>query len=42
MRRIRRTFPEDELYGLTNQIRRSCSSIPANIADGCGRNAILN
>ena len=31
-------FPKDELYGLTSQIRRSCSSIPANIAEGCGRN----
>jgi four helix bundle protein len=32
------TFPRDELYGLTGQIRRSCASIPANIAEGCGRN----
>jgi four helix bundle protein len=32
-----RLFPKDELYGLTSQIRRSCSSIPANIAEGCGR-----
>ena len=32
-----KTFPKDELYGLTSQIRRSCSSIPANIAEGCGR-----
>ncbi len=32
-----RTFPQEELYGLTSQIRRSCSSIPANIAEGCGR-----
>ena len=31
-------FPKDELYGLTSQIRRSCVSIPANIAEGCGRN----
>lgn len=31
-------FPREELYGLTSQIRRSCSSIPANIAEGCGRN----
>ncbi len=31
-------FPRDELYGLTGQIRRSCVSIPANIAEGCGRN----
>ncbi len=32
-----RTFPKDELYGLTSQIRRSGASIPANIAEGCGR-----
>jgi four helix bundle protein len=31
------TFPREELYGLTSQIRRSCASIPANIAEGCGR-----
>jgi four helix bundle protein len=30
-------FPKDELYGLTSQMRRSTTSIPANIADGCGR-----
>ncbi len=30
-------FPRDELYGLTSQLRRSCASIPANIAEGCGR-----
>ena len=31
------TFPRDELYGLTSQIRRCSASIPANIAEGCGR-----
>jgi four helix bundle protein len=30
-------FPRREMYGLTNQIRRSCASIAANIAEGCGR-----
>jgi four helix bundle protein len=31
------TFPRTEMYGLTSQLRRSCSSIPANLAEGCGR-----
>jgi len=31
-------FPREELYGLTSQMRRSCASIPTNIAEGCGRN----
>ena len=31
-------FPREELYGLTSQLRRSSSSIPANLAEGCGRN----
>ena len=31
------SFPRDETYGLTAQIRRAASSIPSNIAEGCGR-----
>ncbi len=31
------SFPKDEIYGITSQIRRASSSIPANIAEGCGR-----
>ena len=31
-----RGFPNEERYGLTSQMRRSSSSIPANIAEGCG------
>jgi four helix bundle protein len=30
-------FPSEERFGLTSQIQRSCSSIPANLARGCGR-----
>ena len=33
------TFPREEMYGLTSQIRRSGASVPTNIAEGCGRNS---
>lgn len=35
--RITRSFPNEELYGLTNQMRRAVVSIPSNIAEGAAR-----
>jgi four helix bundle protein len=32
-----RSFPREEMYGLTSQLRRAVVSIGANIAEGCGR-----
>ncbi len=34
---VTKTFPNDEIYGLTNQTRRSSVSIPSNIAEGSAR-----
>ena len=36
---ITQCLPKEELYGLCSQMRRSGSSIPTNIAQGCGRNS---
>ena len=35
--KITQDFPKDERYGLTSQMRRASVSIPANIAEGCGK-----
>ncbi|WP_298556036.1 four helix bundle protein [uncultured Algibacter sp.] len=34
---ITNDFPKEEVYGITNQIRRCSVSVPSNIAEGCGR-----
>jgi four helix bundle protein len=36
---LSRTFPKEEQYGLTAQMRRAAVSIPSNIAEGWGRNS---
>lgn len=34
---VTKSFPKEELFGLVSQMRKSSSSAPTNIAEGCGR-----
>lgn len=40
--RITASFPKEEIFGITSQVRRAVASIPANIAEGCGKSTKLD
>lgn len=39
--KVTATFPREEIYGITSQMRQSSASIPANMAEGCGRDGAV-